>query len=277
MIAINKERCTQCNKCVDHCPARIISEGPEINEAIHKYCVSCGHCAVGCPAGAVTVRGFEGIEKVPYLREIPVMPDRMEALLRRRRSMRHYKADPVSRQHVEKMIEAASLVPTAHNWRAFKAYACTDGNVIAEIHRRLVRHYTRFMEVLKHPVEGMSDTMRDELAFAIDSLICNPPGGRDCLFWGAPALLVFTTLIPHPLCIGDAWVASFAAMMYGETISIGTCYNGFLIMGLNEDPSLKSLLKIPEGEVVVSGFTLGYPDEEHFQYPPRKPMSTTWI
>jgi nitroreductase/ferredoxin len=277
MIAIDKERCTQCNKCADHCPARIISEGPEINEAIHKYCVSCGHCAVGCPSGAITVGGFEDIEEFPYWQEIPVIPDRMEALLRRRRSIRHYKADPVSKKHLEKMIEAASLVPTAHNWRSFKAYACMDGKVIAEIHKRLARHYTKFMEGLKKPVEGMSDTMREELIFAIDSLIANPPEGRDCLFWGAPALLVFTTLIPHPLCIGDAWVASFAAMMYAETIPIGTCYNGFLIMGLNEDPSMKPLLKIPEGELVVSGFTLGYPDEEHFHYPPRRPMATTWI
>ena len=276
MIAIDKERCTQCNRCADHCPARIISEGPEINEAIHKYCVSCGHCTVGCPTGAITVRGFEDIEEVPYSQEIPVIPDRMEALLRRRRSIRHYKAGPVSKKHLEKMIEAASLVPTAHNWRSFKAYACMDGKVIAEIHKRLVRHYTKFMEGLKKPVEGMSDTMREELIFAIDSLIANPPEGRDCLFWGAPALLVFTTMIPHPLCIGDAWVASFAAMMYAETIPIGTCYNGFLIMGLNEDPSIKPLLKIPEGELVVSGFTLGYPDEEHFRYPPRRPMATTW-
>jgi hypothetical protein len=69
----------------------------------------------------------------------------------------------------------------------------------------------------------------------------------------------------------------FAAIMYAETIPVGTCYNGLLIIAMNEDPSIKPLLKIPREESVVSGFTLGYPDEEHFRYPPRRPMQTTWV
>ncbi|MBW1852608.1 MAG: nitroreductase family protein, partial [Deltaproteobacteria bacterium] len=198
MIAIDQEKCIQCNECIEHCPAGIISEGPEINEAIHKFCVSCGHCAVVCPSGAICVEGFEDLEMLSYPERIPVIPEEMETLLRRRRSIRHYKVNPVSRKHLEEIVVAASLVPTAHNWRAFKAYVCTDGKVIANIHKRLVTHYTQSMEILKKPVEGMSDMMREELLFAIDRLIANPPEGKDCLFWNAPALIVFTTLIPHP-------------------------------------------------------------------------------
>jgi hypothetical protein len=123
----------------------------------------------------------------------------------------------------------------------------------------------------------MPDSMREKFAYALDRLIINPPGGRDSLFWNAAALLVFTTPIPNPVAIGDAWIASFAAVMYAETIPVGTCYNGLLIEGLNGDPSIKPLLKIPAGETPVSGLTLGYRDEEHFRYPPRRSMQTTWI
>lgn len=277
MIRIDEENCTQCNTCTQHCPAEIIAEGPEIKEEVHKYCVSCGHCAVVCPSGAISLVGFEDLETPYYSKEIPVSPEALETLLRRRRSIRHYKPEPVSREDLEKIIETASLVPTAHNWRPFKAYVCTEKAVIIQIHRKLTEHYTRFIEVLKKPVEGIPDSIREELLFAFDYLVVNPPDGRDSLFWNASTLLVFTTIINHPLCIGDAWIASFAAVMYAETIPVGTCYNGFLIMGLNEDPSIKPLLKIPKEELVVSGFTLGYPDEEHFRYPPRRPMQTTWI
>jgi hypothetical protein len=65
--------------------------------------------------------------------------------------------------------------------------------------------------------------------------------------------------------------------MYAETIPVGTCYNGLLIEGLNGDSSIKPLLKIPVEETPVSGLTLGYPEEEHFRYPPRGPIQTTWI
>lgn len=277
MIRIDEEKCTQCNACAQSCPAELIAEGPRIKQEVHKYCVNCGHCFIFCPSGAISIVGYEDIETPSYSKEIPVSSEALETLLRRRRSIRHYKPEPVSKEHLGKIIEAASLVPTAHNWRAFKAYVCTDKAVIARIHRKLTEHYTRFLETLKEPVKGMPDSIREELIFAFDYLVVNPPAGRDSLFWNAPALLVFTTLNPHPLCIGDAWIASFAAVMYAETIPVGTCYNGFLIMGLNEDPSIKPLLKIPDEEVVVSGFTLGYPDEEHLRYPPRRPMQITWV
>jgi nitroreductase/NAD-dependent dihydropyrimidine dehydrogenase PreA subunit len=277
MITIDQKKCTQCDMCVGHCPAEIITEGPEIKEAIHKYCVGCGHCAVACPTGAISVVGLEDVKIPPYSKEVPISCEAMETLLRKRRSVRHYKPEPVSKEHLKNIIEAASLVPTAHNWRPFKAYVCTDHTVISDIHKRVTEHYTRFIEVLKKPVEGMPEPMRHELLFAFDRLVVNPSAGRDSLFWKANTLLVFTTRIHHPLCIGDAWMASFAAVMYAETIPVGTCYNGFLIMALNEDPSIKPFLKIPDEELVVSGFTLGYSDEKHFSYPPRRVMETEWI
>lgn len=277
MIKIDHELCVQCGTCVQHCPGGLIGDGPEIDDEIHKHCVSCGHCAVACPSDAIHVLGFEDFETPLYTKDIPVSFEALKTLLRRRRSIRKYKPEPVSRVHLEEIIAAASMVPTAHNWRAFKAYVCTDKGVIGQIHKRLSEHYTRFVEVLKQPVEGIPDTIREEIAFMFDRLVVDPLEGRDSIFWDAETLLVFTTTINHPLCIGDAWIASFAAMMCAETIPVGTCYNGFLIMGLNEDPSIKPLMKIPKEELVVAGFTLGYSDETHYRYPPRRTMPTTWI
>jgi len=277
MITIDYEKCTRCNICAGYCPGGIIAEGPEINKDIHCRCVNCGHCFMACPAGAISLKGFDDVSVPPYSKDIPVLPEAMETLLRRRRSIRHYRPEPVSREHLERIVAAASLVPTAHNWRAFKAYVCTDRAVISEVRDKITRHCAGLLDVLKKPVKNMPDAMRQELVFAFDHLVVNPPEGRDSLFWNAPALLVYTTRNPHPLCVGDAWTASFAGALYAETLGVGTCYNGFLIMSLNEEPAIKPLLKIPDNELVVAGFTLGYQDEEHFRYPPRRPMPTVWI
>lgn len=277
MIKIDHEQCVQCGTCIQHCPGGIISEGPEIAADLQKHCVSCGHCAVVCPSDAIQIQGFDDLEPPAYAKDIPVSSEAIKALLQRRRSIRKYKPESVSKAHLEEIIAAASMVPTAHNWRSFKAYVCTDKEVIGRIHKRLTEHYTRFIEIFKQPVEGMPDAIREEIVFAFDRLVVNPIEGRDSLFWGAETLLVFTTMINHPLCIGDAWLASFAAVMCAETIPVGTCFNGFLIMGLNEDPSIKPLMNIPKEELVVAGFTLGYSDETHYRYPPRRTMQTTWI
>ena len=275
MITIDEESCTQCNICNQHCPHGIITEGPEINEEVHNMCIDCGHCAVVCPSGSISVIGFEDLEIPAYVQSIPVTSNALKTLLRKRRSIRHYKPEPVSKEHLEKIIEAASLVPTGNNWQSFKAYVCTDKDVIGQIHRKVTECLTRFVEAPNNPIDGLPDSMWDELRHAIEYLVVNPPEGRDLLFWNASALLVFAT--KYPLCEGDTWIASFAAVMYAETIPVGTCYNGLLTFGLNGDPSIKPLMKIPKEESVVTALTLGYPDEEHFRYPPRRPMQTTWV
>ena len=277
MIRIDGESCTHCDACVSACPAAIIAEGPAVREEVHRYCVRCGHCAGACPSGAITVEGCEDCVLPPYPHDNPVSSSSLAALFRKRHSVRHYRPGPVSREHLEGIVDAASQVPTAHNWRAFKAYVCTDRPVLSALHEGLTGHYAQVLETIRKPVEGMPDALREELVFAFDRLVVTPYGGRDRLFWGAETLLVFTTRIPHPLCIGDAWTASFAAVAYAETIPVGTCYNGFLIMGLNESPALKQLLRIPGEELVVAGLTLGYPDEEYFRCLPRRTMETTWV
>jgi nitroreductase/NAD-dependent dihydropyrimidine dehydrogenase PreA subunit len=277
MIRIDEAICTHCNTCFQYCNMGIIDEGPKIHEENFRFCGLCGHCAVACPSGAISLLGFEDLEIPPYVTGVPVASEAMQALLRKRRSIRHYKAEPISKEHLEEIIEAASLVPTAGNLRAFKAYVCTDRNVIRQIHEKVAQHFSRFAEALKQPVEGMPDSLREKFAHSLDRLIVNPPKGRDTLFWNAAALLLFATPTPNPVGIGDAWIASFAAVLYAETIPVGTCYNGLLVEALNGDPSIKPLLKIPIDETPVNALTLGYPDEEHFRYPPRKPIQATWI
>lgn len=277
MISIDEEKCIKCNTCTQYCPAGLIGEGPELGEETTRYCVCCGQCFAVCPVEAISVLECKDIRIPPYPETHGVSSDALEALLRRRRSIRHYKAGPVSRIDMEKILEAASLVPSAHNWRKFKAYVCSNKEVIAQIHRSLTDYYRRLMQLAASAGQECAEAIPEEIKFAINRLVVNPPAGRDHLFWDAQTLLVFTTTYPHPLCMGDAWMASFAAVTYAATIKVGTCYNGFLTMGLNDDLSIKTLMGIPESEPVVTALTLGYFEEKHLRYPPRGIIETIWV
>ena len=275
MITIDEEICTQCNTCYQHCPHGIIVEGPGINEEVLRTCIDCGHCYVVCPSGAISLVGFEDLDIPTYATGIPFSSEALVTLLRKRRSIRHYKPEPVSKEHLEKIIEAASLVPSGHNWRAFNAYVCTDKQVMDQMHRKVTRYLAKFNSALKNPIESLPDSMWEELRYSVNYLAVNPPEGMDKLFWNASAILLFATR--YPLLQGDAWLASFAAVMYAETIPVGTCYNGLLTIAINGDPSIKSLINMPEEELAVAALTLGYPDEEHFRYPPRRTMQISWL
>lgn len=66
-IHVIKERCKQCNLCIDFCPTHVLRESDEVNEKGYhipelleepgkgKICVACDFCEVICPEYAIWV------------------------------------------------------------------------------------------------------------------------------------------------------------------------------------------------------------------------------
>ena len=55
---IDREACTGCGTCVDHCPMDVIRLDPTCGKAVIKYlrdCPSCFLCEMDCPAEAIFV------------------------------------------------------------------------------------------------------------------------------------------------------------------------------------------------------------------------------
>ncbi len=61
MIAIDKDRCTNCSVCFNVCPHGVIEmNGNTAVLAFTEKCVSCGACQLNCPSGAVFVEKKTG-------------------------------------------------------------------------------------------------------------------------------------------------------------------------------------------------------------------------
>lgn len=280
MISIDSDKCTKCNLCSKVCTKKVISPGPVIDPAKNMFCIKCGHCYAVCPSEAITVLEFKDVAKDESTRE-PVSPDHLMNLIRHRRSLRFYKSEPVSREHLEKIVEAAAYAPSAKNMRRIKAYVYTDPQVIAQINGRLPEHYKKLLKIFAMPgfpliwrwlghSPGMLEAYRNDF-----KRITEDPEYQ--VLHHTPTLMVFTAPMKDPMSTADGWIAAQTATIFAETLGAGTCYNGYLVIAASKDKTLKEIMKISANEHVVSAITMGYPAMTFKRSAARKPMRATFI
>lgn len=150
----------------------------------------------------------------------------MHELIKNRRSIRKFKADqPVTKDQLKTLLEAAMYAPSAQNKRPWEFIAITDINLIRKIHALL-------------PNARMCDT-----ATAVISVI------------GIPRSDMPIGYIP-----GDCGAATQNILLEAVNIGLGACWCG--IYPRDERMlELRKLLNIPEPKIPFNVIAIGVPDE----------------
>jgi nitroreductase len=244
-------------------------------------CISCGHCYAVCPQHAIQVSGFEDISTTALSQQAKVDSTAMVQLLRLRRSERLYKARALSREHIEALLEAASVAPSSENTRSVKAYVYTDENILTHIAEATANYYRQLVKLFKVPglsffwrLSGHSVAQLEHFKKTF-AYIKQRQDNPDRILHKAKTLLVFTVPRGEIGTVGDAWLAAENAVVYAETLGIGSCFNG-LIASAAKHRNVKEVLGIPKHEKVVCALTFGYPKLHYVREAPRKPMETVW-
>ncbi len=188
------------------------------------------------------------------------MPDFFE-VLRTRRSVRSFSAEPVSRQDLQELIDSAIVAPTGMNLQPWAFIVATGRDVLQKLNT-VVLNILRSPEVQQHmPSERMKQ-------------IVNAPEYE--IFYGAPALIVICGDTKVPGAMFDCQLAAENLLLAAHANELGACYMGFLLLAA-ENPEAQRLLHLAEGFKMMAAVVVGHPDNRPEGPPRRNPARVTWV
>lgn len=151
-------------------------------------------------------------------------------ILKNRRSVRKYKANPLSETQMEKLVQAAQFAPSG------------------------VNRQTRQITVVQDPVHI------EQLRAAMSQVLERPTYS----FFGAPALLMLSDRADNPLGCADCSCSLENVFLLATAMGLGSCWINQL-REICDQPSIRPVLDalgIPANHRVWGIAALGQPDEE---------------
>jgi nitroreductase/NAD-dependent dihydropyrimidine dehydrogenase PreA subunit len=289
LVSIDQKKCILCGSCVDVCTRSIIELGE--NSARVKAperCILCGHCKSICPEDAFTLHPLEADEFEPVLPENQrPTPDTLLAFFRSRRSIRFFKRDSVSKEIINKIIQAGRYIPTGGNRQPLHFLVLHSPEIIAVI-REKIHDFLRGEALAIQEALERHRKFGDPLPPRADVKLGYAPlwrslgrlyqQGKDLLFFFAPVIVVLHLHPEKASPFGvDAGLAAMQMVLMAEALGLGTCFSGFLSTALNASPDLKNLVKIPMEHNVMISFMIGHPDIRFLRTVARNPARVTYL
>jgi nitroreductase len=156
----------------------------------------------------------------------------------RRHSIRTFTKQPVEPEKLQRILETASLAPSAGNLQAYEIYVITDAK--------------------KRDGLSCAALAQDYIAVAPVALVfCTHPElteGR------------YTERGTRLYTVQDATIACTFAMLAATDLGLGTVW-----VGTFDEKVVRLIIGAPESQVPVVILTVGYPDEFPTQHP-RRPL-----
>lgn len=269
---IDGPTCTSCGRCARICPAEVLymeAGRPRVSERSLLGCIACGHCMMVCPTGAVTVTG-RGLSPGD-LRPLPgpearCGADALAALMLARRSIRHFRDEPVAPRLVERVVEMAATAPMGIPPWDVGCVSVIGRAAVREVARAVIGGYEQFLRVFRPWMLAALRPLMGRARYELYSGFIRPLAqsyvqahreGHDKLFYDAPVLLVFHHA-PYADAL-DAGIACTYAMLAAESLGLGSTMIGGAPPMLQRNRPLCRRLGIPEGNKPSVALVLGYP------------------
>lgn len=263
LITVNEEKCIKCELCIKDCPVDILkmgTNGPE--EIANTNCIACGHCVSICPNAAIDNKKSPLTEQIELGNFPKLNKQQAESFLRSRRSIRNYKAKPVSKENLTKLIDIARIAPTASNSQGISFVVVQNRQLLEQA----IEITIQMIETspLRYLVEEAIKSYRED--------------GYDSIFRGAPNLILATSDKNFLNGRENAISCLTYLELYAPSLGLGSCWAGIFehCIAIDNSPLLR-LFNIPEDKKVVGAVMVGYPKYTYKRLVDRNPLDATFI
>lgn len=271
-VSIDEKTCTRCGQCVEICAGEVLTmEGGRVAVRPDSPfgCIACGHCMMICPTVSVHVSGRgllpDDIQPMPPPGE-RATPEALAALMRARRSMRHFTTEEVSSADLDYIVEMATTAPMGiPPWDIGCVVIRGRENVQALV-GEVVKGYEGFLKLFRPWVLTLLrpfvkretyDMFRHFVTPLAKSYVDHWREHRDTLFYEAPAVLLFHHS-PYAEAV-DAAIACTYAMLAAEARGLGNTMIGGAPPILQRNKPLCRSLGIPDANKVSLALIVGHP------------------
>lgn len=274
-----------CGACILTCPTDMVREKRGAIKISWVACIGCGHCMAICPHGAISLEEIEYAGEFQPRPAHTVSPEALQDLLRARRTVRRYTAEPVSREALEQLLAAAQYVPTGANCQCQAFTVLTSPTALDAMRTQIMGYYRGYAAAMadrEHPERLAAygsgiGAMHEHILAAVPSFVKNVDTGRDRLFFDAPAVILIHAradeVLPETACAFSA----LAITLMAEALGLGTCITAYASMALEALPEVRAAAGVPEGHVVHQVVVVGHPAEHYELVPPRRPVEVNWV
>jgi nitroreductase len=223
---------------------------PAIAPEKEGACYKCQHCLAICPTGAVSILGLNPTGSRPLIGGFPD-PDKLEILMKGRRSVRRYKDENLDPVLLQRLLEVAWHAPTGVNSRQVRFTVVDDKEKMAALRAEVMTGLTRLVRENALP-EGMQ--------FYADFISMWEERGFDVIFRGAPHLLVTSVPKNVPTPLPDCLIAMSYFELFAQANGVGTVWNGLAKWAINDLlPETRVRLGIPEDHLIGYCMAFGTP------------------
>ncbi len=175
-----------------------------------------------------------------------------------RRSIRKYKNDPVPRELVKRLLEAAVMAPSGSNSQPWSFVVIQDKTQLKNFSDRAKVMFIDLMSKYPDPHD-------------YKKLLSDPDFN---IFYNAGTLIIIYG-DQSPNAYGDCSLAAQNLMLAAHGLGLGSCWIGFSHALVNS-PQFKQELGIPESLTAVAPLIIGYSDVVPERYTRKEPELLVW-